>query len=240
MNIKQKIERSKEQSPLNLMDIASRNSDEPFVAVEPTTRLLVIPTWIQPTDEFEGHLYNKYIQQHPHYRHLLTRKSVAEGLQKASKLLGTDYQLIVRAGHRPLSVQMELLRTLIDNYLEKHPGATEDSALDYARTYVADPEIEIPPHVCGAAVDVDVLNIKSKQLVDFGCAVNTDSPVAFLHSNKITKDQKANRLMLLEAMLTADFAPFSSEWWHYSYGDQMWAWFYGHKQSIYAIKEPQL
>jgi D-alanyl-D-alanine dipeptidase len=34
----------------------------------------------------------------------------------------------------------------------------------------------------------------------------------------------AHRQALLEAMASAGFTRHPEEWWHFSYGDQMWAW----------------
>ena len=40
--------------------------------------------------------------------------------------------------------------------------------------------------------------------------------------------------MLVSAMLDAGLASCKTEWWHFSYGDQLWAWFYGNKESLYS------
>ncbi len=34
-------------------------------------------------------------------------------------------------------------------------------------------------------------------------------------------------------MLTAGFAPFDGEWWHFSFGDREWARFYGAENALY-------
>jgi D-alanyl-D-alanine dipeptidase len=79
-----------------------------------------------------------------------------------------------------------------------------------------------------------VLDTTTGQLLDFGSKLNEDSERSFLHYPNLTKEQKENRLMLLTAMLDAGFASLMSEWWHYSYGDQTWAWFYGKTNSLYS------
>ncbi len=120
------------------------------------------------------------------------------------------------------------------NFKKDHPQATGKEALEHARTYVSDPDITLPPHVCGAAMDLELCNAKTGELLDFGTRINDDNEKSFLHCPNLTKEQRGNRLVLLKAMLGAGFASCMSEWWHFSYGDQIWAWFYGEPNSLYS------
>ena len=107
----------------------------------------------------------------------------------------------------------------------------------HARIFVSDPDIELPPHVCGAAVDVELVDAATGQPLDFGSPINATSEKSFLHYPELTDLQRHNRQTLLVAMLTAGFASLASEWWHFSYGDQVWAWFYGESESLYSLAE---
>ncbi|MFA7216639.1 MAG: M15 family metallopeptidase [Candidatus Paceibacterota bacterium] len=42
-------------------------------------------------------------------------------------------------------------------------------------------------------------------------------------SSKITNDQMSNRKVLLDVMKKNGFVNYPGEWWHYSFGDRMWA-----------------
>ena len=53
-------------------------------------------------------------------------------------------------------------------------------------------------------------------LTDFGKRVNTNSDL-------ISQPQMKNRKILYDAMINAGFVNYPLEWWHYSYGDRMWA-----------------
>lgn len=200
-------------------------------------RLLIEPIWEKPIDEIEGPLYQKYIQRNPDYDAVFVRSGVSRRIARAAENLPTTARLIVRAGHRPIEVQIQLLEMVKAEYLQKNPGASDSKALEFARTYVSDPSIKLPPHCCGAAVDVDVIDLRSGELIDFGCPVNTDDEIAFLDSDRITPQQRANRQMLVDAMIGAGFAPFKHEWWHFSYGDQTWADYYGKPGPIYGLIE---
>jgi D-alanyl-D-alanine dipeptidase len=213
--------------------------DEPLIGLKDSDRLLVEPIWINPIDEIEGPLYLAYIAENPTYNSVFVRQSVDKMLNSAADSLPLRYKLIVRAGHRPLSVQQKLLEMVKQDYLTKNPGSTKQEALNFARTFVSDPAVKLPPHCCGAAIDVDVLDCETGVLVDFGCPVNTDNEIAFVDSGKISTTHAANRQMLSKAMTKAGFAPFKYEWWHFSYGDQTWALYYK-KQEIYGLIEPEI
>ena len=240
MDILERIERSKRIGKIDFSKIACVDKKEALVSVQSGKRLRAEPIWQFHIDNLEGPLYQKYIKDHPKYDAVYVRRTLAMMLDEASTLLPSHLQLVVRAGHRPLEVQTKLLQALIREHKLANPTVTDREALEFARTYVSDPAIKLPPHCCGAAVDVDVFDTSANELVDFGCPINTESEISFLHSEIITKTQRVNRMILLEAMLTVGFASCSSEWWHYSYGDQEWANFYQIPQSLYGIIQPDL
>lgn len=214
--------------------------DDRLVAIRDTNLLRIEPIWTFPIDEIEGPLYQQYILKNPGYKDIYVREPLSEMLAVAAMRMPKKYQLIIRAGHRPLAVQLKLLEMVKQKYRANNPDATGVQALEFARTYVSDPTIKLPPHCCGAAVDVDVKDTLTGELVDFGCPVNTDSDIAFLDSDEITQSQKINRNMLLDAMLSAGFAPFAHEWWHFSFGDAIWKDFYKKKNILYGLIEPDL
>jgi D-alanyl-D-alanine dipeptidase len=91
-------------------------------------------------------------------------------------------------------------------------------------------------YICsGAAIDVDVMDLRTGKLVDFGCPVNTDDEIAGLTTTRLSARQQKNREILQAAMLGAGFASFQSEWWHFSYGDKTWAQFYGLEVPTYGL-----
>jgi len=239
-NIDQLIERSRQLASSSILNAPLREEGEEFVALRNSDRLIVMPIWQHPIDPIEGRLYGEYIAKQPKYKSVYVRKKIAFLLKVAASNLPKRYRLIVRAGHRPLVVQKKLLNNVAADFLRKNPGSTKKQSLDFARTYVSDPGTATPPHCCGAAVDVDLLDTKTNRLVDFGCPINTDSEAAFLHSSFITAEQYSNRMLLLKVMLGAGFASHAAEWWHYSYGDQRWAWFYGKNAALYDRCEPKV
>ena len=85
-----------------------------------------------------------------------------------------------------------------------------------------------PPHSTGGALDV-CLSDKDGNLVEMGSMVDqmdeTSNP--YFYSN--IKNEEAiiwnsRRNLLREIMTKFGFAQHPNEWWHFSYGDQLWAW----------------
>jgi D-alanyl-D-alanine dipeptidase len=232
MNLQQKLLRSQNTDDIDYTKYQPVGQDDPLVRLSTNDRVLIEPYW-ELEDDWEGRHYAAYIAEHPAYDGIYIRSELAKRLQVAASSLDDTYKLVIRAGHRPIDVQHRILVDCADNYKRDHPEVSDAEALEHARTYVSDPAITLPPHVCGGAVDVDVLDKATGQLLDFGSKVNEDNEKSFLYYPGLTPQQKSNRLMLVTAMLEAGIASWRLEWWHFSYGDQHWAWFYGHENSLY-------
>ena len=233
MNLTEKLARAKSTESVDFSKYPSENRKDPLVKIDSEGKIIVEPCWTIDGD-WEGNRYRDYIASHPEYDGIYVRSELAKRLKTAALSLDDRYKLVIRAGHRPVEVQRKILIDCAEDYKRDNPGATDEEAMEHAREFVSDPDSTLPPHVCGAAVDVDMLDTATGIFVDFGSKLNDDSEKSYLFFEGLTNEQKANRLILLTAMLEADLASCMVEWWHYSYGDQLWAWFYGKEQSLYS------
>jgi D-alanyl-D-alanine dipeptidase len=233
MNLDEKLARSRSNERIDFSKYQSVGKDDPLVEIVSGEKILVEPCWMLE-DDWEGQRYRGYIASHPEYKGVYIRSELASRLQTAASALDDKYRLVIRAGHRPIEVQRRILIDCADDYKQANPGASDKEALEHAREFVSDPDLTLPPHVCGAAVDIDVKDIATDQLLDFGSKLNDDTEDSFLWYPDLTQKQKNNRLMLLTVMLDAGLASCMPEWWHFSYGDQVWAWFYGEEDSLYS------
>lgn len=81
-----------------------------------------------------------------------------------------------------------------------------------------------PPHSTGAAIDLTLADGDGNE-VPMGSPIDENSdrsnPDYFEHLDASLHD---NRQLLLRIMSSAGFARHPCEWWHFSWGDQMWAW----------------
>lgn len=228
------LERTKDDLGTAPEAIPIVENNEPLVALTQTQRLVVNPIWQLQPRSIEGRMYRRHIAKNPEYKHIYVRQAVAKMLQKAAANLPANWRLVVVAGHRPLQVQQSLYDYVYTKVRTKNPELTDAAAATMTRLYVADPSRKSPGHCCGSAVDVNVLDIKTNKLIDFGSPINTDSKKSHIHNPRISKSAYENRLVLLEAMLKAGFSSLHSEWWHFSYGDQNWAAFYKQPRAIYG------
>jgi D-alanyl-D-alanine dipeptidase len=88
-------------------------------------------------------------------------------------------------------------------------------------------------HPTGGAVDI-ILVDKQKSDLDFGSSLyDLSSPLCHYFALGITKVAKQNRQLLRTIMMSVGFAPFDGEWWHFSYGDKEWAYYYKKPYAIY-------
>ena len=233
MILDEKLQRSKSTESIDFSKYQSINRQDSLVKIESLGKVFVEPNWTI-RDDWEGKRYADYMAEHPEYDGVYVRFEVAKRLKRAAKALDDRYRLVVRAGHRPIEVQKRILMECAEDYRKKYPEASKEETLKHARTFVSDPDISLPPHVCAAAVDVEVIDIATGKLLDFGSKMNDDSEKSFLYYPNLTEEQRGNRMILLKAMLEAGFASCKFEWWHFSYGDQVWAWFYSEEMSLYS------
>jgi D-alanyl-D-alanine dipeptidase len=236
MTLLEKIERSKYTSSTDFSTIVCVEMADALVTIQASEKIMVKPIW-QLSNSLEGELYSQYMQHHPEYCQLYIRANVLQRLRTAANALPDNLNVVVRAGHRPIEVQKKLLQRVLEAYRLKYPDVTYEQAVAYARVYVSDPAIKVPPHCCGSAVDVELYDTELKQVLDYGSPLNTNDESSYLHNPFITTIQKEHRLLLLRTMLNAGFASYYAEWWHYSYGDEMWAWFYQQPESLYGLIE---
>jgi D-alanyl-D-alanine dipeptidase len=81
-----------------------------------------------------------------------------------------------------------------------------------------------PPHSTGAAVDLTLIDEQGR-LVDMGGEIDELSARSRPnHYARINNLYHTRRQLLHDCMTQAGFRRHPGEWWHFSLGDQMWAW----------------
>lgn len=151
------------------------------------------------------------------------RETARDILYKAAENLPEGYKLLVVTAYRPLWMQKKLWRNRLIQMAKKYPLKMIFLHKEWKKLvsrYTAPPGGS--SHQYGGAVDVTIVSPNGERLdmgttlTDFGERVNT-------HSDLITDTQKNNRKILYDVMTKAGFVNYPLEWWHYSYGDRMWA-----------------
>lgn len=165
---------------------------------------------------------------------ILVREKVAERLYQAQKLLKTGYpflSLYVTYGYRSLEIQTNLfVKELRNNTLF---FSNPEDLYEEIHRYVAVPNVA--GHPTGGAIDVVLFDELTKKFADFGSQqYDFSNKRCYVFSPSISKIGRDNRQVLRNTMMSVGFAPFDGEWWHFSFGDREWAYYYGKKQSIFA------
>lgn len=168
-------------------------------------------------------------------RDLWVREIVASKLQLVSNELRESYpayRLKIVYGFRHPNIQelyfkkrKELLRT-------ENNEMSEEDLNELTNTMTACPETA--GHPTGGAVDVTICTEFNDDL-DMGTGISDFSDLEKIKfaCNYLSYEQKANRKLLQKLMISKGFAPYYGEWWHFSYGDREWAWFYDKPRALY-------
>ena len=176
-----------------------------------------------------------YGERSPYY----VRQGVLQALIQAQQHLQhhhPGWRIQIFDAYRPIAVQQFMVDHTYDQLLAKwqHEQGTEktppkDQLLDQVYQFWAAPSHDLttpPPHSTGAAIDTTLVD-HQQQVVDMGSAIDEISersyPNYFAHQpgGEIVHH---HRTILTQAMQSAGFRQHPKEWWHFSLGDQLWAW----------------
>ncbi len=154
------------------------------------------------------------------------RREVFIMLNRAIDLLPEGFGFKIFDAWRPVAVQ----KFLFDRYANKliaEKGISREKADLLARQFVSYPEKNpLRPfvHSTGGAVDLTVMDSNGQEL-DMGTDFDDFTSNAYTDAFENKEDCEAfkNRRLLFEAMTSAGFTNYPSEWWHYDYGDLFWA-----------------
>lgn len=118
--------------------------------------------------------------------------------------------MTLSGGRRPEELSFEAAQPLWEKTFRIWAEPSEDSASP-------------PPHATGAALDL-TLSSREGEDIAMGSPIDENSdrslPDYFRQKDPTVH---AHRLTLLEVMQSAGFERHPEEWWHFSLGDQMWA-----------------
>lgn len=164
------------------------------------------------------------------------RKGTADKLIAAQESLGGKYRFKIWDGYRPRSVQNAIYDAHWKATAAKYPDWNNEQIALAVGVFVtkATSKERIPLHATGGAVDLTLIDDKGNEL-DMGTAFDHFGPEAasmFFEEEESTV--RANRRLLREAMINAGFRHDDDEWWHYDYGNQIWAKFLNQPHALYG------
>ncbi|WP_163130776.1 M15 family metallopeptidase [Agarivorans sp. Alg241-V36] len=172
----------------------------------------------------------------------LLREQVLVKLLKVEAGLPTGLKLRLYEGYRSPSFQQQLFIQHMQRVLSAEPKLNREqsyrkTALLVAPTETIDGKPLSPPHSTGGAVDIEIIDSKGKVL-DFGMEVKdwhkVSNGLCCSNCADISLRAQNNRLLLASAMLKEGFVNYTREWWHFSYGDQYWAYSTEASHAVYG------
>lgn len=174
------------------------------------------------------------------------REGVYRALLAAARSLPQGIKMLVLDGWRPWRVQQYLFDTLHEAIHHHHPKASEDELLTRTREFVSLPSRDPTapsPHLTGGAVDITLCDSDGLPL-DMGTLFDEAVPASHTDHfeqvddlNPSQRQARDHRRLLYSVMQQQGFTNLPSEWWHFDFGDQLWAHYGGHGHACYGPTE---
>lgn len=174
--------------------------------------------------------------------------------QQHVQAINAGWRLAIFDAWRPLAVQRFMVEHTIEATCRqrgvdpKQASAARDAVMAEVGRFWAPPSDDPatpPPHSTGAAVDL-TLAVADAPL-DMGSPIDALGAVsepdyfqaqasgrADCSERRQALEWHRRRTVLREAMQRAGFAQHPNEWWHFSWGDQLWAWRSGQSSAHYG------
>lgn len=204
--------------------------NEPLVTI-PDDRFILEnpPAYVKLGADYRG--------KSPYY----LREGVLNRLIQAREKLAEiqpQWRIKIFDAYRPVWVQQFMVdytfnSICLNRTLDVNLLTAEEKASIYEEVYQiwaipSDNPLTPPPHSTGSAIDLTLVDENGKE-VDMGGDIDElsarSNPDYYKDStNSQAKIFHQNREILLEIMTYGGFRRHQGEWWHFSYGDQMWAW----------------
>lgn len=187
---------------------------------------LVDPTRLSPRITY-GASYLK--QGLPGAQTCLVREEAARRLVLAAEKLPEGYTIHIFDSLRSLDVQKALYDQFYEVAARAHPHASPRELEEIIDEFVALPvkRLDRPsPHATGGAVDLTLY--RDGRPLDMG--TEFDDFTALAHTDALEgkcptglEEARQNRRILYHLMTSVGLVNYSSEWWHYAYGERQWA-----------------
>lgn len=166
---------------------------------------------------------------------IAVRKEVKTRLDTASaalKEISHYLQLIVVDGYRSLEVQQDRFELQKQDYILRNNLDSNTDINEIIHRMIAVPDVA--GHPTGGAVDVVIEDIRTGSKLDFGTTLfDFESKDIYTFSPFVNQVAQNNRSLLRQLMTNQGFAPYDGEWWHFSFGDKEWAYYYKKPNALY-------
>lgn len=189
-------------------------------------------------DNIVGKYMDDFNDMASEFPEICVRSTVRDKLISVDRIIRSEnpsLRLMVTYGYRSLEVQEKYFNKKKQEMSEM-PVPEGSSIEEEVHRLIAVPSVA--GHPTGGAVDVVIVDINSGLPIDFGSQIyDFDTKDTYTFSPYISQEGKNNRMLLRKAMMDQGFAPYDGEWWHFSFGDKEWAFYYKKDSAIYTQKK---
>ena len=171
-----------------------------------------------------------------HNDEVAVREYIYNMLLSAREYLPKNYNFAVDEGFRTVEKQIRYWNAYQEKLLADNPNLKPGKELDeMTDVAVNNPYTHGSGHQTGAAIDIFLCDNHGKPY-DMGDDITkfSDDDISATDSQKISDEGKKNRAILKNAMEKVGFVNYPAEYWHYSFGDRLWARLTGSNIAIFA------
>ena len=166
----------------------------------------------------------------------LLRRKVCDKIKSAQNLLPQGYRFLIYEAFRTRQRQIELWDNIIAHLHKEHPEWDPAQYTFEANKFIANPHGFGSGHQAAAAVDITLCDDAGQEFL-MGTNVQEFTAMTRTNSNTIKQEERNRRTILRNALETQGVINYPDEWWHFSYGDRLWAEVTGRNATFYAPVE---
>ncbi len=199
-----------------------------FYTNEPIINEIETPPRIVKIREQDGIFFNSKFTSDNRIRFCLYEK-----ICRAQKNLPSGITFMIYEAYRSIERQREMWSAIWSQMQQEFPAYNDVQIKDMCQKLVSDPDGIGSGHHFGCAVDI-TLCTKSGDELNMGTGIQDFSDMTETNSTLVSTDVLHNRQLLCQALEKEGVINYPREWWHFSYGDRLWAKLTGQKQTLYA------
>lgn len=189
---------------------------------------------------------NKNLKQFPIYSDYnvpyamdvcVARHSVIQKLQQAADLLPDHLGIVVLDAWRSRTVQQgvrdQIAEIIKIKYQDLNLAEQQHLLSQFAAPVSPD---FVSPHLTGGSVDITLFEIETGDWLDMGADFDEPTERSYTHFYEAYPEHPAcnNRRLLYSVMTQVGFTNLPTEWWHFDYGNPLWAHYNQQSHALYG------
>lgn len=177
-----------------------------------------------------------FSEQLSQQKEIFLRRSVAKKLKVASQQLPNGIKFKIYSAYRSLELQQQKWEERLNQNRLKFPQLDNKELELLTRSQIADPRNGFGGHQTGGAIDITLCTTDGNDL-DMGTRISEHNRLTSTNSKQLSDIQRKNRKLLQKVLEQQGFKNYPAEWWHFSYGDRIWAAYSNKKQCVYGLTD---